>query len=164
MGVSWQSTFRDRLVMAVGAVLLAAGLLALSVPVSLGDYDSWGMQVECGNGYYSQLLQATFDDEESARQSARDGAPTAIQPNTNYVDRCKSAITHRRAWAIPIAGLGAVILLVEVFRWVRNRPTDSGSATTAHAWSAEHPDDVMHEAAVLDRRERSHQRPSDTTL
>jgi hypothetical protein len=156
MGGSSQPTFRDRLVMVLGAVLFAGGLLALSVPVALGDYDSWGMQVECGNGYQSQLLQATVDDEESGRQSA---------PATNYVEQCNSAIAHRRTWAIPSAVVGALILVAGVAKWVRNRATEPGAAAGSHAWSADHPDEDMHEAAVLDRRERSHwDRRSDTTL
>jgi hypothetical protein len=156
MDGSSEMTFRDQLVTVIGAVLLAGGLLALSVPVSLGDYDSRGIQVGCGNGYYSQLLQATVDDEESGRQAA---------PGTNYVEQCESAIAHRRAWAVPIAGLGVVILVAEVVQWARSRATEPGSAAAPHAWSADHPDQNMHEAAVLDRRERPHPpRPSDTTL
>lgn len=145
--------------MVIGAVLLAGGLLALSVPVSLDVHDSWGIQVKCGNGYRSHLLQAAVNDQESTRPSA----PVAVPRATNYVGQCTGAIAHRRAWAVPTAGLGALIFVAAVAKWARSR--DPGSLTVSHAWSADHPDDDMHEAALLDRRERAHRDPpSNTTL
>ncbi|MGH3562524.1 MAG: hypothetical protein ACRDTN_12175 [Mycobacterium sp.] len=166
MGKSAQMTHRDWLVITLGIVLLAGGLLALWFPVFLDDYDRYGIQVKCGNGFYSQLTQAATDDQEPGQQSAPDGAPVAVQPPTNHVDQCKSAIAFRRAWALPTAGLGVVILIPQLVTWARKRASEARSNGSTSAWSASsHPDDTMHDAALLDRRERSHwHRPSNTTL
>jgi hypothetical protein len=56
--------------MIVGAVVLAGALVALYFPVYLDAYDRWGVQINCGNGYASQLLQATSDDQDQGRQFA----------------------------------------------------------------------------------------------
>jgi hypothetical protein len=143
---------RGWLDMIIGIVVLAGALVALCFPVYLGTYDRWGVQIKCGNGYSSQLVQATIDDQDPARQSA---------PATSYVDQCKSALLHRRLWAVPVAAFGALILIPELVAWARGgspspaEPTNEGSAE---------PTD-LHDAAVLDRRYRSHRpRPSDTTI
>lgn len=140
--------------MLIGTILVAGALVALSLPVYLDSYDKWGLQIKCGNGYYSQLLQATVDDQEQAHQSG---------PATNYVDQCKSALLHRRIWTIAIAGLGALILGTELVAWGwrgSRRP-----AEPVHQVPEEAPDPDLHNAAQLDRRYRSHRPPShDTTL
>jgi hypothetical protein len=157
---------RHRLIVMVGIVLLAGGLLALWFPVLLGDHDMYGVQIKCGNGYSSQLLQATVDDQGPGQQSASGAAPTAVRPPTNHVDQCKGALAHRRAWAIPAAGLGALLLIPEAVMWARSRATEPVVPGSTIAWRpSAHPDENMHDAAVLDRRERSHREPpSNTTL
>ncbi|WP_375481858.1 hypothetical protein [uncultured Mycobacterium sp.] len=139
----------------VGTALLVGGLVALSFPVFLGSYDKYGIQIKCGNGYRAELLQPSLDDQESAS--------TPTRPTTSYVDQCRTALAHRRAWLIPVAGAGALILVPDLVAWARG-----GSARPAeppHESSAEPTDTEMHEAALLDRRWRSHRpRPSDTTL
>ncbi|HEU0191015.1 MAG TPA: hypothetical protein VFR17_07075 [Mycobacterium sp.] len=157
MGTSTQLVSRGRVLLAIGAALLAVGLLGLWSPVFLGDYDMYGVQVNCGNGYSSQLLQAEVDDQAAARRPAGDGAPAG-----GYVDRCTSALAHRRAWASVTVGLGAVTLAVQVAGWWRRRA--AAAASFADRWS-EAPDDFLHEAAYLDRRALPHRdRPSATTL
>lgn len=140
--------------MIIGAVVLTGALVALCFPVYLATYDRWGVQIKCGNGYYAELVQATVDDQDQARQSA---------PATTYVDQCKSALAHRRIWALPLAGLGALILIPELVAWARGgspRPAEP----TNESWT-EPVDEELHDAALLDRRYRSHRaRPSDTTL
>ncbi len=140
--------------MLIGTILLAGALVALCFPVYLDSYDKWGLQIKCGNGYYSQLLQATVDDQEQAHPSGS---------ATNYVGQCKSALAHRRAWTISIAGLGALILVPELVAWGRGgsrRPEEP-----IHQVPEEAPDPDLHNAAQLDRRYRSHRPPShDTTL
>jgi hypothetical protein len=145
-------TPNDWLGMLVGAVLLAGAALVLCLPVYLGIYDRYGMQIECGNGYESQLLQASINDREQARQPG---------PATNYVNQCESALLHRRAWVLPIAGLGAVILIPELVAWARGEsPNSPGPTSEGLAEPAD-----LHDAALLDRRYRSHrQRPHGTTL
>jgi hypothetical protein len=145
---------RGWLIALIGAALLAGGLVGLCFPVFLDSYDRAGMQVKCGNGYYADLLQATADDQQSTSG--------AVQPATSYVHQCTSALAHRREWLIPVAALGALILIPELVAWLRaGSPT---SVAKTKEWS-EDPADALHDAEVLDRRYRSHwDRPSDTTL
>jgi hypothetical protein len=143
---------RGWLDMIIGTVVLAGALFALCFPVYLGTYDRWGVQIKCGNGYSSQLVQATTDDQDQARQSA---------PATSYVNQCKSALLHRRVWTVPVAAVGALILIPELVAWVRGGSRSPTEPT--HEPSAEPTD--LHDAALLDRRYRSHRpRPPDTTL
>ncbi|MGX9789404.1 hypothetical protein [Mycobacterium sp. MMS18-G62] len=81
----------------VSAVVLAIGLFALRFPVFLDDYDQWGWQINCGTGYVSELTQAT-----------------AATGPANYVDECESALMLRRLWTIPLAVVGAIVLLTVV--------------------------------------------------
>ena len=154
MDESTRTVTRGWLIMWIGIALLAGGLLGLCLPVYLDSYDSWGMRVKCGNGYYAELVRATTDDQQSASG--------AVQPATSYVHQCKSALAHRRAWLIPVAALGAVILILELPVW--SRAGSRSSAATPNEWS-EDPTGALHEAEVLDRRYRSRRaRSSDTTL
>jgi hypothetical protein len=138
--------------MLIGTIVFAGALVALCFPVYLGTYDRWGVQIKCGNGYHSQLLQATTGDQDQARRSA---------PATDLVDQCKSALLHRRAWAIPVGAVDALILVPELVAWARGGSRSRGEPP--HESSAEPAD--LHDAALLDRRYRSHRgRSSDTTL
>ncbi|HEU0191363.1 MAG TPA: hypothetical protein VFR17_08845 [Mycobacterium sp.] len=155
---STKITPRGWLLMGAGIVLLGAGLYLLGQTVFLDEYDATGMQVNCGNGFESQLLQATVDDEKSGLSGTA----------TNYVDQCVQGIRQRRAWAAPLAGLGALLVIAEVSLWVRRGAAwagISGPNGEGGGWSAkDHPDQEMHEAADLDRREREHRSgPSTTT-
>ncbi len=157
MGKPVQMTFRDWMVTTVGAVLLTFGLLALAFPVFLDDYDGFGVQIKCGTGYSGQLLQATVEDQNQASRTGPGSAPTSER-----VDQCNNALTHRRAWAIPLAGIGALIFLRKMVRWGQIAAANSRSSSST--WS-ERPDQALHEAAVLDRRERTYRGPpSNTTL
>lgn len=155
MDQSEKTITRGWVALLVGTTLLVGGLVALCFPVLLGSYDKYGIQIKCGNGYHAELLQASLDDQEAASAGTR--------PPTSYVDQCNSALAYRRAWTIPVAAVGALILVPDLVAWARGgspRP-----AEPAHEWSAEPTDTEMHEAALLDRRWRSHRpRPSDTTL
>ncbi len=152
----------------VGAALFAAGLVALCFPVFLDSYDSWGMQIKCGNGYYAQLLQATFDDQGNDQPPAPVGTSAAVRPATNYVDQCKSALAHRRVWVVPVAMLGVLILIPDLVAWARGGSPSSPASTSARSAS---PTDIatqsaaLQSAALLDRRDCSHRaRSSNTTL
>lgn len=149
--------------MFIGAALLAGALVALCFPVYLGTYDRYGMQIKCGNGYYSQLLQATIDDLGQDPQALPVGASPAARATTNYVDQCESALMHRRAWVLPVAGLGALILISELLAWARARPPNDALSTSV--WSTSPTDTTIQTAALLDRRACSHRaRSSNTTL
>jgi hypothetical protein len=144
---------RGRLDILIGTVLLAGALVALGFPVYLDSYDRWGIQIKCGTGYHSQLLQATIADQQPAQQSGP----------ADYVDHCKSAVQHRRVWVLPVAGLGAVLLIPELVTWARGGSRSSGELTSAGP--ADLTGAEFHEAALLDRRYRSHRPPPhDTTL
>lgn len=159
MNQSTPAGTRQWLVMVVGGLLLAGGLLALALPVMLDDYDTWGIQIKCGNGYQSQLLQAATTDENPGRQPAStEGAAS------HYADQCSSAVAHRRAWALPAVALGVLPFIPKAVAWTRRGAPGAGSYPPGGSWSTGHPDAAMHDAALLDRRERSHHRPPNTTL
>ena len=145
---------RGWLITLIGIAILAGGLIGLCFPVFLNSYDSVGIQVKCGNGYYAELTQATADDERSTSRVA--------QPATGYASQCMNALAHRREWLIPVAALGGIILISELVAWSRVKSRNSAADT--NDWSEE-PLDALHEAHVLDRRYHSRwQPPSDTTL
>ncbi|MGH3541278.1 MAG: hypothetical protein ACRDTO_02700 [Mycobacterium sp.] len=150
--------------MLIGAFLLVGALVALCLPVYLGTYDQWGVKLKCGNGYHVELLQATIDDhgrDPQDPQYASAGPSPGARPATGYVDQCKSAIAHRRSWVIPVAGLGALILIPELAVWARGAsvsslaPTNTGSASPT--------DTTLQMAALLDRRDCSHRTSSSNT-
>jgi hypothetical protein len=145
---------RGWLITLIGVALLAGGLFGLCFPVFLDSYDSAGIQVKCGNGYYADLVQATTDDQQSTSG--------VVQAVTNYVDQCQSALAHRREWLIPVAALGTLFLIPGLAVW--SRAGLRSSAAKTNEWS-EDPADALHEAEVLDRRYRPRwARSSDTTL
>jgi len=85
---------RRLLMFGVGLLLLIGGLLALRFPVFLGDFDQWGFQINCGSGFHSAFSQAMIADSAG----------------THFVDRCETAIATRRAWNIPLAVIGGLLL------------------------------------------------------
>jgi hypothetical protein len=95
----------------VGAALIAAGLLALWLPVRSGQYDQWGMQISCGSGFSGSL-------------SHTPGAHDA-----GLAGQCGTALLMRRLWAIPTAVIGWVLVTVIAVIWVRSTPDDSEEST-----------------------------------
>ncbi|WP_431231201.1 hypothetical protein ACQ856_16345 [Mycolicibacterium psychrotolerans] len=96
-----------QIVAAVAAVaLLTFGLLALRWPVYLPDFDPWGVQIKCGSGFSSDLVQATF---------------------AGKADQCQRALAMRRGWAIPVAALGWLIVIVLVVPLLRPQETVAAS-------------------------------------
>jgi hypothetical protein len=81
-------------VLAAGLLLVLVGLLALRFAVFLSDFDQWGFQINCGSGFQSSLTQAGIADSAG----------------THFVDQCRTAIAMRRAWTIPVAVTGALLL------------------------------------------------------
>jgi len=92
-----------RLVMAVGAVLLIAGVIGLLVPVSISDGNS--NSVSCGSA---------IAPDSSAAKNANDknGANIPILsellPHTDFVAQCNSSVHTRQMWTIPLAVIGAL--------------------------------------------------------
>lgn len=90
-------SFRAVYIGIAGAVVLGIGLYLLSLPVYLDDFDQFGMQIPCGSGYSTHLVQANAAGQE-------------------YVDKCASAVLTRRLWTIPIVAVGALALIAVLFR------------------------------------------------
>ncbi|WP_422749612.1 aminopeptidase [Mycobacterium sp. WMMD1722] len=98
-----------RLAMAIGAILLAVGVIGLLVPVSASDGER---SVGCGN--------ALVADKSSAQAANNDGVANVpvlnqLVPHTDFVALCDSAISSRRTWTIPVAVIGALVLVGSAF-------------------------------------------------
>ena len=120
-----------------GLALLTVGLLALRFPVFLSDFDQWGFRINCGSGFQSTLTQAGLADPAGS----------------HFIGQCHTAIATRRAWAIPLALSGVLLLSALLVRPRRRRlaivaaskaSSDTRavpSAPVVPAWSgvAEHP-------------------------
>ncbi|MGV0743311.1 hypothetical protein [Mycolicibacterium sp. XJ870] len=97
-------TNKGLLILSAGILLLIGGLIALWMPVFIDSYDQWGFQIKCGNGFGSALTQAAIADEAL---------------HSGYVGECNSALAVKRAWAIPVTTIGALILgwvVIELWR------------------------------------------------
>jgi hypothetical protein len=101
-----------RLMIAVAAILLLAGVIGLLVPVSVSDNN--GGSISCGNGVAADLSAARSANEKNG---ANIPVLNQVIPHNDYVAQCQSSVTGRRAWTIPLAivgliGVGAPLLLV----------------------------------------------------
>ncbi|BBZ43579.1 aminopeptidase [Mycobacterium parmense] len=90
-----------RMIIAVGAVLLLAGVIGLLVPVSVSDGN--GHSIGCGN--------AVVEDLSSARNANNNSVANVpilnqVVPHTDYVSQCQSSVGSRRAWTIPLTVVG----------------------------------------------------------
>lgn len=90
-----------RLVIAVGAVLLLAGVIGLLVPVSISDGN--GHSIGCGNAVAEDLSAARNANNTSV---ANIPILNQVVPHTDYVGQCESSVGGRRAWTIPLAVVG----------------------------------------------------------
>jgi hypothetical protein len=92
-----------RLIIALGAALLLAGVIGLLVPVSISDGN--GSAISCGNA---------IAPDSSAAKNANDknGADIPILnqllPHTDFVAQCNSSVHGRQMWTIPLAVIGAL--------------------------------------------------------
>ncbi len=114
---------RGPLIVFAASVFLAGGLFALYFPVFIDAYDQFGWQVKCGNGFTTELTQAS-------------GA--AATAGNSYVDQCNSALMVRRLWAIPTAALGGMTLTWQAAAAVAHdhrRPMPPGQAAQLPRWS-----------------------------
>jgi hypothetical protein len=91
------------LIIAVGAVLLLAGVIGLLAPVSVSD--SNGCSVSCGNGIATDLSGARNAND---RNGANIPILNQVIPHTDFVAQCQSSVNGRRMWAIPLAVIGVV--------------------------------------------------------
>lgn len=94
-----------RIIIAVGAVLLLAGIIGLLVPVSVSDGN--GNSVSCGNGIAMDLSSARNANDKNG---ANIPILNQVLPHTDYVAQCRSSVNGRRSWTIPLAVVGAVAI------------------------------------------------------
>src|SRR3954465_12504620 len=99
-----------RLVLLVGAVVVCVGLIGLLMPVSVPGPDNGS--IGCGNGLVSDLSAAREADKNNP---ANLPILNEVIPHTDYVTQCQSAVSSRRAWAIPVAVLGLVVIAGSFF-------------------------------------------------
>ena len=95
----------QRLIIAVGAVLLLAGVIGLLAPVSISDGN--GHPIGCGSAVATDLSAA-----RSANNNSVASVPILNQvvPHTDYVAQCQSSVSSRRMWSIPVAVLGIIAI------------------------------------------------------
>lgn len=98
---------RHTMLAAAGLALAVIGLMALWFPVYLNQYDVYGVKVTCGNGFSSNLNQAT---------------------QANLVTKCDTALLVRRAWAIPAVAIGWVLISGFLLAWVHREPKEETSS------------------------------------
>jgi hypothetical protein len=92
-----------RAIIAVGAVLLIAGVIGLLVPVSVSDGN--GGSIGCGNAVATDLSEA---QQANSKSLANIPIVNQIVPHTDYVAQCQSSVGGRRAWTIPLTVIGVI--------------------------------------------------------
>ena len=96
--------------MLVGAAALIVGVIGLLVPVSVPGPDNGS--IGCGNSLVQDLSAAREADNNNP---ANLPILNELIPHTNYVTQCQSAVSSRRAWAIPAAVVGLVVIAGSFF-------------------------------------------------
>jgi hypothetical protein len=99
-----------RLILLVGAVVLLAGVIGLLMPVSVPGPDNGS--IGCGNGLAQDLSAARQVDENNP---ANLPILNQVIPHTDYAAQCQSAVSGRRAWTIPVAVVGLVVIAGSLF-------------------------------------------------
>ncbi|WP_407686525.1 RNA-binding protein [Mycobacterium sp. HUMS_1102779] len=97
-----------RLIVAVGAVLLLAGVIGLLVPVSISDGN--GNSIGCGNAV-AENTQSARNATQTTNNQTGANIPVVGQfaPHSpDYVAQCSSAVGSRRAWTIPLTVVGVL--------------------------------------------------------
>jgi len=92
-----------RLILLVGAIALIAGVIALMLPVSVPGPE--GQSLGCGNGIAADTSAASQADNSNPVNLP---VINEIVPHTDLVAQCNSAVSSRRAWAIPLAVVGLI--------------------------------------------------------
>jgi hypothetical protein len=99
-----------KLILLVGAVALIIGVIGLLVPVSVPGPDSGN--IGCGNGVAADLSAAR---EANNKNVANLPVLNQIIPHSDYAALCESAVSGRRAWTIPVAVVGLVVIAGSFF-------------------------------------------------
>jgi hypothetical protein len=96
---------------AVGVLVLVAGVVGLFLPVSVFDGNS--STVACGNA-----VTADEGSPRAANEAPAASAPTPGQtaiPRPDFVAACDDAISGRRHWAVPLVIVGVAGVGVGLF-------------------------------------------------
>ncbi len=107
-------TSRRRFILGLGTVLLASGLFASAFPVYLSSYNHWGVQIRCGTGYKSELLQAQLADNDDIALSVPPPYAAVVTADAGYTAQCNHALAARRAWVLTPAGAGFLMITAEL--------------------------------------------------
>ncbi len=99
-----------RLILLVGAVVLVVGVIGLLVPVSVAGPDNGS--IGCGNAIAADTSAAQQADSQNP---ANLPIINQVVPHTNYVAQCQSAVSGRRAWTIPVAIVGLLVIAGSFF-------------------------------------------------
>ncbi len=99
-----------RLILLVGAVVLVVGVIGLLVPVSVAGPDNGS--IGCGNAIAADTSAAQQADNQNP---ANLPIINQVVPHTNYVAQCQSAVSGRRAWTIPVAIVGLLVIAGSFF-------------------------------------------------
>lgn len=99
-----------RIVLALGAVLLIAGVIGLLVPVSITDGN--GNSIGCGNALVANTQSARNAMQQTNNQTGANipVVGSFVPHSPDYVAQCQSSVGSRRAWAIPLAVLGVIAI------------------------------------------------------
>jgi hypothetical protein len=100
----------QRLILLAGAVALIIGVIGLLVGVSVPGPDNGA--IGCGNGVATDLSAAR---EANNNNPANLPVLDQIIPHSDYVAQCQSAVSGRRAWTIPVAVVGLVVIAGSFF-------------------------------------------------
>ena len=92
-----------RLIIAVGAVLLLAGVIGLLVPVSTSDGN--GSSISCGSAIAPDTSAAKNANDKNG---ANIPILNQIIPHTDFVAQCNSSVHSRQMWTIPLAAIGVL--------------------------------------------------------
>ena len=102
--------------MFAGVVALLVGVVGLLAPVSASPPQE--PNVSCGSAVAPDFSEARAHDDGSA---ANVPVLDELIVDTNYTELCDMAINDRRAWTIPVAAIGALVLAAAVALTVRDR-------------------------------------------
>lgn len=94
----------------VGGLLLLGAVGALALPITIADGPGAGADtVACGDGFKGVSQDANLRD--TGREIADAMYPQfADEGGTSLAEQCASAVSTRRAWGWPVAGLGVIVL------------------------------------------------------
>jgi hypothetical protein len=99
-----------RLILLVGAVVLLVGVVGLLMPVKVPGPDN--SSIGCGNGLVQDLSAAQQAD---SRNPLNLPILNEVIPHTDYAAQCQSAVSSRRAWTLPVAVVGLVVIAGSFF-------------------------------------------------